>query len=87
MDKDEIRKRFVANLLRLRKLANLTQTELAEKAEVSQSAVKHYETGNADPSWTNAVLLASALGVLVTSFLDKPTQDEEKPKRARRKDA
>lgn len=91
MNQKEVMRRFAANLKQLRSKAGFTQTELSKLSKVSQGGIAHWENGIREPSWTAVVALAEALGVAIATFLDEPdeqpTQDEEKPKRARRKGA
>ncbi len=51
-------------LKRLRKKLGLTQTELAIKANVSQSLIAKIESGNIDPSYTNAKKIFETLSSL-----------------------
>lgn len=41
---------FSKNLTELRKIANLTQVELAEKMNVSNKTISHWEKGYSEPS-------------------------------------
>src|SRR5262249_43828272 len=56
-------KEFGAKLKELRMAAGWTQAQLAEKANISQRAVSHWEQGLREPSWSNVLALADALGV------------------------
>src|SRR5262245_27425572 len=65
-------KQFGARLKELREGAGLTQTELADKAGLSQRAVSHWEQGLREPVLSNLVALSEALGVDCTAFLEAP---------------
>ena len=73
-------KKFGARLRELRIRAGMTQTELADAAEVSQNGLSHWETGSREPGWSTIVKLADALGVSCEEFREKPA-----PKRGRKK--
>ena len=51
------------NIKALREQAGLTQTELAERANVDQSAVSRWESGDTHPRRRQMPILAQALGV------------------------
>ena len=51
------------NIKALREQAGLTQTELAERANVDQSAVSRWESGDTHPRRRQIPILAQALGV------------------------
>ncbi len=53
---------IAATLVRLRRRAGLSQTELAARAATSQPAIARYESGAAVPSWTTLARLLRALG-------------------------
>src|SRR3989338_10001433 len=57
----------------LRKQLGLTQTQLAQRAGVSQSLIAKVEAGTIDPTYTNAQKIFAALHSL-------KTQNEEKAK-------
>ena len=52
-----------------RKKKGLTQEELAERVNVSQSMINHIENGNKKPSLETAVALANELGVTLDSLI------------------
>ena len=58
-----------------RKAVGLTQTELAERIGVSQSAVAQWETGITHPSYATLRPLANALGVRVDDLVEE--EDDE----------
>jgi transcriptional regulator with XRE-family HTH domain len=75
-------KLFGARLKELRERAGLTQKELADRAGVSQRAVSHWEQGLREPSWSNVLALAGALGVDCRAFQEAPAAVPE-PRRGR----
>ena len=54
---------FGSNLRNLRKSKGLTQAEIAQKLDVSQSIVAAYERGAKKPEMDKVPLIAQALGV------------------------
>jgi transcriptional regulator with XRE-family HTH domain len=75
-------KLFGARLKELREQAELTQKALADRANISQRAVSHYEQGLHDPTWTSVLALATALGVDCLAFQQPPAEVPE-PRRGR----
>jgi transcriptional regulator with XRE-family HTH domain len=73
---------FAPRLKELREQAGLTQKALAEKAGLSQRAVSHWEQGLREPSWSNVLALATALGVDCLAFQQAPAAVSE-PRRGR----
>ncbi len=63
---------FAGRLRELRVGAGLTQDQLAEKAGVKRDAVARWERGTREPSWSNVVALADALGVSTEAFRQEP---------------
>jgi transcriptional regulator with XRE-family HTH domain len=59
---------FAERLLALRKAAELTQAELAEKAGISSNALARLERGEREPTWATVLALAEALGVETDAF-------------------
>jgi transcriptional regulator with XRE-family HTH domain len=55
----------MATLVELRKVAGLTQQELADRAGISWSQVQKLEYGQSRPSWQTLQGLAEALGPAV----------------------
>ena len=53
------------NIKALREQAGLTQAELAERANVDQSAVSRWESGDTHPRRRQMPILAQALGISV----------------------
>lgn len=52
-----------------RRTRELTQTELAEKAEISTSTLKRYESGEGQPTFDSLQKLANALEISISDFL------------------
>ena len=73
---------FAARLRELRVAARLTQGQLAEKAGVKRGAIARWELGTREPSWSNVVALADALGVSCDEFRQEPGAAPE-PQRGR----
>ena len=65
--------KFSDKIYHLRMKQKLTQTELAEKVHITQSAVQSYESGRAKPMYNTMVALANALEVDVNDL----ASDEE----------
>ena len=68
----EAARRFPGRLRELREQAALTQQQLGERVGVTWEAVSRWERGTREPSWSNVVALAKALGVECTVFLQQP---------------
>ena len=64
---------FGKNLKKIRSTKGLTQAELAEKAQISPQMVSSYEKMKKDPSLTNAINIAAALGVSLDSLVSGET--------------
>ncbi len=63
MTSDDIQKRLGENVKRIRKAQNLTQFQLAEKAELSEETVKNIELSRCWTSDKNLAKITKALGV------------------------
>lgn len=57
------------NLAALRKRANLTQEQMAEKLHVTRQAVSNWETGKCQPDIETLTVLSEALGCDVTELI------------------
>ncbi len=82
MTSDDIQKRLGENVKRIRKEQNLTQFQLAEKAELSEETVKNIELSRCWTSDKNLAKITRALGVDI-SFLFLPVKssfDEDNKK-------
>jgi transcriptional regulator with XRE-family HTH domain len=67
-----------------RQRAQLRQTQLAERAGVTQEAVSNYERGVREPRLLTALLLARALGVGVGELLEAAEKHQGRLDRCRR---
>jgi len=69
---------FGLKLARLRKNADMTQSDLAERLNVTRQAVSKYETGDSFPDVTILVTLAEVFGVSVDELIGAgcPTEGE-----------
>jgi transcriptional regulator with XRE-family HTH domain len=63
---------FGARLRELRQQAGLTQQQVAERCGVKWETVSRWGRDTREPSWSNVVALAKALGVECTAFLQDP---------------
>lgn len=63
--------KFPDRLRAARQLRNLSQSDLAEKADLQPSAVSHFETGRRAPSFDNLKALSEALQVTTDYLLGR----------------
>ena len=63
--------KFSDRLRSARQLRNLSQSELAAKADLQPSAVSHFETGRRAPSFDNLKALSEALQVTTDYLLGR----------------
>ncbi len=72
--------KFGEHLSRLRRNADMTQSDLAERANVTRQAISKYEIGDSFPDVSVLVLLAEALGVSAGELIaaGEPTVGEAK---------
>lgn len=68
MTSDDIKKRLGENLKRIRKEQNLTQFQLAEKAELSEETVKNIELSRCWTSEKNLSKITKALGIDISTL-------------------
>ena len=66
----DLRKKFGARLRQLRRQADLTQEQLADKADISVDFLSLVERGVNAPSFENIGKLAAALGVPVRELFN-----------------
>ena len=71
------------NLTRLRKMANMTQLDLAEKLNYSDKSVSKWEQGNGIPDIRILVQLSELLGVSLDDLVREQPEKVIMPKRAR----
>ena len=85
-EQDRLAVIFGKNITRLRKIANLTQLELAEKLNYSDKAVSKWEQGNSLPDVRVLVQLSDLFGVTVDDLIrEHPEKDAVVPKSTKRK--
>ncbi|MCR4939623.1 MAG: helix-turn-helix domain-containing protein [Treponemataceae bacterium] len=63
MKAEQIQKRLGENLRKLRRNRELTQAELAEKAQVSEDTIKSIELARSWPSGNTLARISEALGI------------------------
>ena len=79
----EINQKIAKNLIHYRKVAGLTQAEVAEKIHYSDKSVSKWESGNGVPDIYTLILLANLYGVSVNDLLKEetiPVKRVEKPR-------
>lgn len=71
-------KKFGGYLSRLRKKADMTQSELAEKLSVTRQAVSQYERGDSFPDVSILVIIADLFGITLDELISsgEPTRGE-----------
>jgi transcriptional regulator with XRE-family HTH domain len=95
----KIEPEWIAGRIReIREGKGWTREDLAKAAGVSVRAIVQWERSEREPSWSNVLALASALGVECTAFTTRPanrepasrgrpakqqTEEEPSPKRPR----
>lgn len=72
--------KFGGGLSRLRKNADMTQSELADKLNLTRQAISKYENGDSFPDIAVLVQIAEIFGVTVDTLINagEPTADEAK---------
>ena len=73
------------NIMRLRKMANLTQSELAEKLNYSDKSVSKWEQGNGIPDVRILLRLSELFGVTLDELVHEQPDRVIMPKRFRLK--
>jgi len=70
--------KFGAHISKLRKAADMTQSELADKINVSRQAISKYERGESFPDISIVLMIAKALNVSAESLMNagEATQNE-----------
>ena len=67
------------NITRLRKLANMTQLELAEKLNYSDKSISKWEQGNGIPDVRILIQLAELFGVTLDDLVHEHVDKEVLP--------
>jgi transcriptional regulator with XRE-family HTH domain len=76
----EINHRFGKAIRRRRRELDLSQEELAERAELHQTYISDVERGGRNPSLENVEKLANALGISIARlFIDYGVEVESEP--------
>lgn len=65
---------FARRLTQLRETAGLSQYEVAKRAGLTRQTLSRLEMGESVPTWPTVQLLAAALGVDCTAFVDPALQ-------------
>ncbi len=80
MNENEILDTFGTNMLLLRKKIGLSLRDLAEKVNMTATALSNYEKGNREPSLSSACAIAKALGTTVDALceIEGDTQKQNK---------
>jgi transcriptional regulator with XRE-family HTH domain len=76
---------FGARLKELREQRGWSQKEVAVRAGLGQRSVSSWEQYAREPSWSNVVALAEALGVDCLAFLQEPAERPATPRGRPRK--
>lgn len=64
--------RMIDTLLHMRKAADLTQDELAQRMGTQKSNICRLETGNSNPSWKTLKKYAQACGFKISMAVHEP---------------
>ncbi len=83
-DQDLLAVTIGKNLTRLRKMANMTQLELAERLNYSDKSVSKWEQGNGIPDVRILMQLADLYGVSLDDLVREHAQEKVMPKHTRR---
>ena len=75
IDTDELEARLGPNLRRIRRNAELTQTQLADLIGIKQSDISRYERGESIPRGRRLTKLADKLNVDVAELFEKHIED------------
>lgn len=79
-EQDKLAATIGKNLTRLRKMANMTQLELAEKLNYSDKSVSKWEQGNGIPDVRILVQIAELYGVTLDDLVCEHTGEKVMPK-------
>ena len=80
----ELKEIITNNLIRYRKLNNLTQAMLAEKINYSDKAVSKWERGESIPDIYTLTLLAELYGITINDLTSKETKAKPKKKETKK---
>ncbi len=69
--------KFAGRLRELRETADMTTYALAKKCGLTKQALYRLEQGSSEPTWQTVQLLARALGVDCTAFIDPTLRPPE----------
>lgn len=83
MEEDRLAITIGKNITHLRKLANMTQLELAEKLNYSDKSVSKWEQGNGLPDVRILVQLSEIFGVSVDDIVSEHPTEEVMPRTAK----
>lgn len=83
METDTLAVTIGQNIMRLRRMANMTQLELAEKLNYSDKSVSKWEQGNGIPDVRILVQLADLFHVSVDDLVREHTEKQIVPKNTR----
>ena len=83
MEEDVLAVTIGKNIMRLRRMANMTQLELAEKINYSDKSVSKWEQGNGIPDVRILVQLADLFNVSVGDLVREHTETAVMPKKTR----
>ena len=75
MENDQLQslsRNLAQNMASLRGAKNLSQTDLAKKAEIPRSTITNLETGDGNPSLHNLARIAKALRVSLAELISEP---------------
>lgn len=73
--------KFNERLAALMELKGLKQSDICKATGIASSAMSYYVSGKSEPTFTNAIILASALGVTIDELAgsnELELTDEEK---------
>lgn len=73
---------FHERLYEVRKRAGMTQSDLAEKLDVSRQAVSRWEMGTAKPEFENLIAISNIFGVSIDYLLkgsEAPAEEKVQP--------
>lgn len=84
-DQDRLAEIIGKNIMRLRKMANMTQSELAERLNYSDKSVSKWEQGNGIPDVRILVRLSELFGVTLDELTHEPKNEVIMPGRFRLK--